>query len=31
LCGPQDIPVHALQLSVETLNTAEFRRAAVAN
>jgi FlaA1/EpsC-like NDP-sugar epimerase len=31
LCGPQNIPVHALQLSVETLSTAEFRRAAVAS
>jgi len=31
LCGPRNIPVHALQLSIETLSTAEFRRAAVAS
>ena len=31
LCGPRNIPVHALQLSVETLSTEEFRRAAVAS
>ena len=27
LCGPQNIPVHALQLSVQTLGTEDFRSA----
>jgi UDP-GlcNAc:undecaprenyl-phosphate GlcNAc-1-phosphate transferase len=30
-CGPENIPVHVLQLTVETLETREFRRTAVAS
>jgi FlaA1/EpsC-like NDP-sugar epimerase len=31
LCGSRSIPVHALQLNVETLSTGEFRKAAIAS
>ncbi len=31
LCGPQNIPLHALQLNVETLGTEQLRQAAVAS